>query len=108
MPPKSPKDVNVTASLPIPGMKAKRVEYEAEEDKEEKAQRLHKELVGFYAKDLSVWILAPLFIVGAWFFCIWIIVSSGSSAIEKERAWTAFMAITTGAIGVFFGKQIGK
>jgi hypothetical protein len=78
------------------------------EDEQEKDLRLHKERYSFYAKDLSVWILAPLFIVGAWFFCIGILVSTGSSAIEKERAWTAFMAITTGAIGVFFGKQIGK
>jgi hypothetical protein len=83
-------------------------QFKTPEDDQEKALRLHKDRFSFYAKDLSVWILAPFFIVGTWCFCIGILVSGGSSAIEKERAWTAFMAITTGAIGVFFGKQIGK
>lgn len=103
-----PKEVNVPASLPVTGMKATKIEYQAEEDEQEKALRLHKDRFSFYAKDLSVSILAPLFIAGAWFFCLWILASGGFSPVEKERAWTAFMAIVTGAVGVYFGKQIGK
>jgi hypothetical protein len=106
--PAKPKDVDVSASLPVPGMKPTRLEYQAIEDEQEKALRLHKERYAFYAKELSVWILAPLFIVIAWSIWLWILMTGGFSSTEKDRAWTAFMAITSGAVGVYFGKQIGK
>jgi hypothetical protein len=106
--PTNPKEVNVPASLRVTGMKATKLEYQAIEDEEEKALRLRKDSLSFYFKELSVWILAPLFIVIAWCVCLWILISGGFSATEKEWARTVFMAITSGAVGVFFGKQIGK
>jgi hypothetical protein len=84
------------------------VQLKTPEDDQEKALRLHKDQFSFYAKDLSVWILAPLIIMGAWCFCLWILISSGFSPVEKQQAWSFFTTITAGAIGVFFGKQIGK
>lgn len=92
----------------MPGMKATKVEYAAVEDDDEKKLRLHKEKWGFYLKELATWALAPIFIVGAWIFCIVILVGNGWSPAEKDRAWTAFLSITTGAAGLYFGKQLGK
>ncbi|SRR5579883_1186891 len=97
--PSKTKDIDLPHSAPlvVPGMKAKKLEYEAIEDEQEKSLRLHKERYSFYAKELAVWILAPLFIVVAWSICLWILMSGGFSSAEKDRAWTAFMAITSGA-----------
>ena len=108
--PRKPKDFDVagTAPFPLQGMQYVKAELRAIEDEQEKALRLHKDGWGFYAKELSVWVLAPFFIAGAWLFGLWMIIGSGWSPIEKERAWTAFMSITTEAVGVFFGKQLAK
>jgi hypothetical protein len=84
------------------------IQVKTTEDEQEKSLRLHKDRWGFYAKEVSVWILAPVFITGAWLFCVGIITGNGWSPVEKERAWIAFMSITTGAVGVFFGKQLAK
>jgi hypothetical protein len=51
MPPK-PKEVNVPASSPVAGMKATKLEYQAVEDDQEKALRLHKDRLSFYVKEL--------------------------------------------------------
>jgi hypothetical protein len=108
--PSKTKDVDVV-SVPVAvstGMKAKKVELEAPEDEQEKALRLHKERYSFYAKELSVWALTPAFITTALVLCLWMIVGAGWSPAEKEWARTGFMAIVSGAVGVFFGKQMGK
>jgi len=104
-----PRDVDVDRSDSFKGLTVSDpVTPKPTESAQEKAQRLHKELLGFYIKDLAVWILALFSVAAAWVFCFVILAGSGWSPAEKDRAWTAFMAITTGAIGVLFGKQLGK
>jgi hypothetical protein len=63
-----------------------KLELKTREDEEDKKLRLHKDRWGFYAKEVSVWILAPVFITGAWLFCLWMIIGNGWSPVEKERA----------------------
>ena len=105
MPAKS-KDVDVPATLP--GMKPTRLEYQAIEDEQEKSLRLHKDRLTFCSKELSVWILAPLLITVTWLMCLVILAGNGWSAAEREWARTGLMAITSGAVGLYFGKQLGK
>jgi hypothetical protein len=107
MPPK-PKEVNVPASSPVAGMKATKLEYQAVEDDQEKALRLHKDRVTFYVKEVLTWGLATAFIGAAWAFSLWTLMRAGSSPAEKDRAWTIFTAITSAAAGILFGKQLGK
>jgi hypothetical protein len=60
--PTKPKNLDFPATLSMPGMKLANVEFKLAEDKQEKAQRLHKELVGFLFQ-------------GRWNIRLWIIVS---------------------------------
>ena len=105
MPAKS-MDVEVPAALP--GMKPTKLEYQAVEDEPEKSLRLHKDRLTFYSKELSVWILAPSLITATWLICLIIVFGHGWSAVEREWARTGLMAITSGAVGLYFGKQLGK
>jgi hypothetical protein len=101
-------DVDLLKAKLFDNLEAETLTFKVIEDDDEKRLRLHKERWGFYLKDLSVWALAPVFIAGAWFVCLWMISGNGWSPVEKERAWVAFTSITTGAVGVYFGKQMGK
>jgi hypothetical protein len=67
-----PKEVNVPASPVVAGMKATKLEYQALEDDQEKALRLHKERWTFYVKELLPWAMATIFLGAAWAFSLWI------------------------------------
>jgi hypothetical protein len=97
-----PRQVNVPASLP--GMKTVRIEYQADEDKQEKTQRLRKELVGFYVKDIGVWALAFAVVVVIGSCSFWIVMRTGFDPLEKEWARSVISAIVAGIIGFVFGK----
>ncbi len=102
-----PKEVSVLASSPVAGMKATKLEYQAVEDEQEKALRLHKERINFYLKEVLPWGLAMIFISGAWAYSLWMILKNEASSAEKDRAWTIFTSITSAAAGILFGKQLG-
>lgn len=102
-----PRQASVPASSPVAGMKATKLEYQAVEDDQEKALRVHKERITFYLKEVLPWGLAMIFIGGAWAYSLWMILKNGAPSAETDRAWTIFTSITSAAAGILFGKQLG-
>jgi hypothetical protein len=83
---------------------AKHLAFGPIEDSREKALRLHKERIGFYAKDLAPWLILEFLVLGIGFICFWNLVRAGSSPEEKARAWGALTTILCGIVGFLFGK----
>jgi hypothetical protein len=108
MPPKSPKDVDVPASLSVPGMKATKLELQAIEDEDEKKLRLRKDWVGFCIKDVAPWIFAAVIVLAVGAVSLRVIMGDGFTPVEKDWARTALSAIAGGAVGVAFGTKLGK
>lgn len=106
--PTKPREVNVLAAPIAAGMKTKKVELEAVEDEQERVQRLHKELWSFYIKDLLPFAMAIVVIAVAAAISLIIMFRSESAPAEKDWAKTVFTAIMSGAVGMLFGKQLGK
>jgi heme/copper-type cytochrome/quinol oxidase subunit 4 len=79
-------------------------QFKTPEDSQEKAQRLRKELVGFYFKDIGAWILAFVFVVVIGACSFWIVMRTGFDPAEKEWARSVISAIVAGIIGFIFGK----
>jgi hypothetical protein len=96
--PSNPRQTNPLGSVPA-GMRVGNFQFEPIEDEQEKAQRLRKDMLSFYFKDLSVWMLGYLFIVLTGFYCFWVLTRSDATAVDKDRAWSAFMAILGGDCG---------
>jgi hypothetical protein len=88
-----PRKAEIAAPLSVPGMELKALEYKAVEDPQEKAIRLRKEMLNFYVKELLIWVIGCVFIVLTGFYCLWVLVRSESPPADKDRAWSAFMAI---------------
>jgi hypothetical protein len=103
-----PKEVNVPASPVVAGMKATKLEYQAIEDEQEKALRLHKERWTLYVKELLPWGASIVVVIVACIFSLWTLTRAGYSPVEKDWARTVFTAIISAAAGVLFGKQLGK
>ena len=61
-------------------------------------------MLNFYVKDLLIWVIGCLFIVLAGLYCFWYLIRTDSLPADKERAWSAFMAILGGIVGLLFGK----
>src|SRR5262245_37451622 len=92
------------APLSVPGMELKALEYKPVEDDQERSQRLRKEMLNFFVKDLLIWIIGCLFIILTGLYCFWVLIRTNSPPADKERAWSAFMAILGGIVGLLFGK----
>jgi hypothetical protein len=92
------------APLSVPGMELKALEYQPIEDDQEKAQRLRKELLNFYVKDLLIWIVGCLVVVLAVLYCFGVLIRTDSLSADKERAWSAFTGILGRIVGLLFGK----
>jgi hypothetical protein len=103
-----PKEISIPDAPTVAGMKAKKVEYEAIEDEQEKELRLHKERWTFYVKELLPFGLATFFLGVAWLVSLAVLVRPSFSPAEKDWARTTFTAVTSGAAGILFGKQLGK
>ena len=64
--------------------------------------------LAFYVKEMLPWAVALIFLGVAWSFSLWTPTRTGSSQMEQDPAWTILTAITSGAAGILFGKQLGK
>jgi hypothetical protein len=80
------------------------LQFKTREDNEEKVLRLHKERISFYVKDIGTYSFGFLFLLSIVTYCFWVLVSSASSADEKQRAWTAIWSVLGGVVGIFFGR----
>jgi hypothetical protein len=103
-----PAKKKVETSGFLPGLKLEKAEFKAPETPQERELRLLKDRWSFFAKDLLVWILALTLTALTWGVCLLIVTGNGWSPTEKDWARTGLMAITTGAAGILFGKQLGK
>lgn len=99
-----PRKAEIAAPVSVTGMELKTLEYRPVEDEREKAQRLRKEMLNFSIKDLLIWVIGCLFIILTGLYCFWILIRTESVAADKERAWSALMAILGGIVGLLFGK----
>lgn len=107
MPPAKPKQLNVLGTQLAAGMKVKKAELEAHEDEQEKGLRLHKERLTFYFKELVPFTATIVIIMAAAIISL-VVIMKGSSPEEKEWAKSVLTAILGGAVGMLFGKQLGK
>lgn len=53
--PSKPRRAQIPTPFVVPGMEAKTLEFRSIEDEQEKAQRLRKEMLNFYVKDVMIW-----------------------------------------------------
>jgi hypothetical protein len=102
--PSKPRKAEIAAPVSVLGMELKSLEYKAIEDEREKAQRLRKEMVNFYVKDVLIWTIGCLFILLTGLYCFLVLIRADSPPADKDRAWSAFMAILGGIVGLLFGK----
>jgi len=103
--PAAPKKLNVDDLLRRDDLKVD-LQVSTHEDEQEKRLRLRKDFLGFLVKDLAPHLLAMVFIVAIGWYCFLVLNRSGSTAVEKQRAWSALSAILGLVVGVITGKGI--
>src|SRR5437899_1359210 len=104
--PRKPRDFDVPGSAPFPprGMQYVSAELRPIEDEREKAERLHKERLGFYIKDVGTWLLGFFFVIAIGLFCFWLLLRIDTPSVERDWARSALSAILGGIVGFLFGK----
>ena len=73
-------------------------------DRDEKTQRLRKEMAGHYVKDIGIYVVCYVVVRSMVICCFWTIFRTSSSAAEKENAWAILKTVLAGALGILFGK----
>jgi hypothetical protein len=99
-----PRRAEIAAPVSVLGLELKTLEHKPIESEQEKAQRLRKEMLNFYFKDVLTWAIGCLFIVLAVLYGFSVLIRTDSLPADKERARSAFMAILGGIVGLLFGK----
>lgn len=64
-----PRKAEIASPVAVKGMELRTLEYRPVEDEQEKAQRLRKEMLEFYVKDLLIWIVGCAFIFLTGLYC---------------------------------------
>jgi len=82
------------------------VHFKTPEDPDEKALRIHKDKIGFYIKEVLPYVLGAIFLCVIAAYCS--LVMFQPSWPKDDRAWaqTIFTSITSGIIGMIFGKSL--
>ena len=103
--PSTPKKVDVSKAIPgLESLPLEKVEYKRPEDEQEKALRLHKERLGFYIKDVGIWIFGVVFLMAIGSYCLWVLTSNSAAPTEKDWVRSAITSILAGIVGYIFGK----
>jgi hypothetical protein len=61
-------------------------------------------VLNFYVKDVLIWVIGCLFILLTGLYCFWVLIRVDSPPADKDRAWSAVMAILGGIVGLLFSK----
>jgi hypothetical protein len=82
------------------------VHFRTPEDPDEKALRIHKDKISFYFKEVIPYTLGAVFLCIIAAYCT--LDMFQPSWPKDDRAWaqTTFTSITTGIIGLIFGKSL--
>ena len=103
-----PKDLPVPVLPSAPaGMEVSEynIGYRRAEDEQEKAQRLHKERVDFYLKDIGTYLLVLIFLSVITIYCFWALFDRSTTLEQRRYAWAAISAVMGGIVGTFFGRS---
>jgi hypothetical protein len=103
-----PKDLPVPVLPSAPaGMEVSEytIGYRRAEDEQEKAQRLHKERVNFYFKDIGTYLFGLLFLSVITIYCFWALFDKTTTPEERRYVWAAISAVMGGIVGTFFGRS---
>ncbi|MHB1560302.1 MAG: hypothetical protein ACYC61_22860 [Isosphaeraceae bacterium] len=100
-----PRQVSVPSSISVQGMRVSGIELKPNEDKDEKALRLHKERLTFYFKDIGTYVFGFIFLAAIAVYCFWVLLDKSTSAEERRYAWAAISAVMGGIVGVVFGRS---
>jgi hypothetical protein len=101
--PQAPKKLDVSAAITSGDLKVERIELKPPEDEQEKALRLKREHVLFYARDLAPWVFGYGVLAAIFVYCMGSLVWGDPTS--RDRAWSAVAAILTGVIGYIFGRS---
>jgi hypothetical protein len=102
--PSNPRKADLPTSYSIPGMRVGNIQFERVEDEQEKVQRLHKERLGFYVKEIGTWLLGFFFVIAIGLFCFWVLLRMDTPPVERDWARSALSALLGGIVGFLFGK----
>ncbi|MEO6810092.1 MAG: hypothetical protein ABI353_13340 [Isosphaeraceae bacterium] len=86
------------------GMVIDEVRLKPPEDDAEKSHRLWKDRWSFIIKELLVYIIASLIVIGAALYSFWVLAHPGLSDHERQGAVSILASLGTAVAGFMFGK----
>jgi hypothetical protein len=102
--PSQPRKTNIPTSLTVNRIELITLEFQPIEDDQDRALRLHKELISFYVKDVGTLLLGFFFVIIIGICCFSILIREEPAPTDKSRAWSALSVILGGTVGFLLGK----
>ncbi len=94
----TPRKLDVNEILQREGMHAE-LSIKTPEDDAQKEQRLKIDFYTFIVKELCPYVLAFMIVLAVAIYCMKVLFSGAGTPIERDRAWTAVIALLTGVTG---------
>jgi hypothetical protein len=99
---RQPKDIVIPQQA---GLDLEKLEFKRTEDEQEKIQRLRKELLSFYFKEIGTYIFGFLFLAVTAFYCFWALFDKSTTPEERRYVWSAISAVMGGIVEIVFGRS---